>query len=222
MKLVWLDLNSSYAHSSLALPALHAQLSANEEINWCKISATINENIGMVVEHVVAQQPDILAATMWLFNHEQLIHIVSRIKAILPQTCIILGGPEFLGDNKSFLHKNPFIDAVFRGEGEEQFAKWLSVWQNRNDWKSITGLCYLDNDANYQDNGLARVINFAELKSPEESIFFNWDKPFIQLETTRGCFNTCAFCVSGGEKPIRAFFSVLRNAKRTANERKSD
>ena len=203
MKLVWLDLNSSYAHSSLALPALHAQLTANEEINWCKISATINENIGMVVEHVVEQQPDILAATMWLFNHEQLIHIVSRIKAILPQTCIILGGPEFLGDNKSFLHKNPFIDAVFRGEGEEQFAKWLSVWQNRNDWKSITGLCYLDNDANYQDNGLARVINFAKLKSPEESIFFNWDKPFIQLETTRGCFNTCAFCVSGGEKPIR-------------------
>ena len=25
----------------------------------------------------------------------------------------------------------------------------------------------------------------------------------MQLETTRGCFNTCAFCVSGGEKPKR-------------------
>ena len=25
----------------------------------------------------------------------------------------------------------------------------------------------------------------------------------MQLETTRGCFNTCAFCVSGGEKPVR-------------------
>ena len=23
------------------------------------------------------------------------------------------------------------------------------------------------------------------------------------METTRGCFNTCAFCVSGGEKPVR-------------------
>ena len=30
-----------------------------------------------------------------------------------------------------------------------------------------------------------------------------FDKPFVQLETTRGCFNTCAFCVSGGEKPVR-------------------
>ena len=38
---------------------------------------------------------------------------------------------------------------------------------------------------------------------PEKSCFFNWSKPFVQLETTRGCFNTCAFCVSGGEKPVR-------------------
>ena len=36
-----------------------------------------------------------------------------------------------------------------------------------------------------------------------EKSFFNWSKPFVQLETTRGCFNTCAFCVSGGEKPVR-------------------
>jgi hypothetical protein len=47
------------------------------------------------------------------------------------------------------------------------------------------------------------VADFAALKYPEESEFFRWDKPFVQLETTRGCFNTCAFCVSGGEKPVR-------------------
>ena len=28
--LVWLDLNSSYAHSSLALPAIHAQVKGDE------------------------------------------------------------------------------------------------------------------------------------------------------------------------------------------------
>ena len=46
-------------------------------------------------------------------------------------------------------------------------------------------------------------MNFSELVPPEKSRFFNWSKPFVQLETTRGCFNTCAFCVSGGEKPVR-------------------
>ena len=50
---------------------------------------------------------------------------------------------------------------------------------------------------------MARVLAFDQLSAPEESEFFNWSKPFVQLETTRGCFNTCAFCVSGGEKPVR-------------------
>ena len=203
MKILWIDLNSSYAHSSLALPALHAQVKDNPEYQWDIVSATINENIGMVVDEIYRRQPDILAATCWLFNHESLMHIVSRVKALLPKACVILGGPEFLGENEAFLRRNPFVDCVFRGEGEVEFPQWLKCWNEPEQWKTITGLCYLDNEKQYQDNGLARVLTFDQLTAPEESRFMNWSKPFVQLETTRGCFNTCAFCVSGGEKPVR-------------------
>ena len=203
MKILWIDLNSSYAHSSLALPALHAQVKDNPEYQWDIVSATINENIGMVVDEIYRRQPDILAATCWLFNHESLMHIVSRVKALLPKACVILGGPEFLGENEAFLRRNPFVDCVFRGEGEAEFPQWLKCWNEPEQWKTITGLCYLDNEKQYQDNGLARVLTFDQLTAPEESRFMNWSKPFVQLETTRGCFNTCAFCVSGGEKPVR-------------------
>ena len=203
MKILWIELNSSYAHSSLALPALHAQVKDCPENEWEIVSATINENVGMVVDEICRHTPDIVAGTCWLFNHEALIHITSRVKAILPETCIILGGPEFLGDNEAFLRRNPFVDCIFRGEGEEGFTLWLKCWDKREEWSGITGLCYLDIDNQYKDNGLARVMGFDQLTSPEESGFFNWSKPFVQLETTRGCFNTCAFCVSGGEKPVR-------------------
>ena len=203
MKILWIDLNSSYAHSSLALPALHAQVKDNPEYQWDIVSATINENIGMVVDEIYRRQPDILAATCWLFNHESLMHIVSRVKALLPKACVILGGPEFLGENEAFLRRNPFVDCVFRGEGEAEFPQWLKCWNEPEQWKTITGLCYINNEKQYQDNGLARVLTFDQLTAPEESRFMNWSKPFVQLETTRGCFNTCAFCVSGGEKPVR-------------------
>ena len=203
MKILWLDLNSSYAHSSLALPALHAQVKEDIDMEWEIVSATINENIGMIVDEIYRHQPDIIAATCWLFNHEALMHITSRVKALLPHACLILGGPEFLGENESFLRRNPFVDCVFRGEGEEAFPRWLKVWNQPKEWSTITGLCYLDANQQYQDNGLARVLPFDQLVSPEKSEFFNWSKPFVQLETTRGCFNTCAFCVSGGEKPVR-------------------
>ena len=203
MKILWIDLNSSYAHSSLALPALHAQVKDCPEYEWETVSATINENVGMIVEQICQHQPDILAASCWLFNHEVLMHIISRVKALLPNTSFILGGPEFLGDNEAFLIRNPFVDCVLRGEGETEFAHWLKCWNHPEQWENIKGLCYLDANNHYHDNGLARILAFDQLAAPEESRFFNWSKPFVQLETTRGCFNTCAFCVSGGEKPVR-------------------
>ena len=203
MKILWIDLNSSYAHSSLALPALHAQIMTDPSIEWEIVSATINENAGMIVDEIYHHQPDILAATTWLFNHEQLMHVASRVKALLPKACLVLGGPEFLGDNEEFLRKNPFVDCVFRGEGEEVFPQWLTCWNHPEQWHTVPGLCYLTPNKEYKDNGIARVLNFAGLVPPEQSRFFNWSKPFVQLETTRGCFNTCAFCVSGGEKPVR-------------------
>lgn len=203
MKILWIDLNSSYAHSSLALPALHAQIMTDPSIEWEIVSATINENTGMIVDEIYRHRPDILAATTWLFNHEQLMHVTSRVKALLPEACLVLGGPEFLGDNEEFLRKNPFVDCVFRGEGEEVFPQWLTCWNHPEQWHTVPGLCYLTPNKEYKDNGIARVLNFAGLVPPEQSRFFNWSKPFVQLETTRGCFNTCAFCVSGGEKPVR-------------------
>lgn len=203
MKILWIDLNSSYAHSSLALPALHAQIMTDPSIEWEIVSATINENTGMIVDEIYRHRPDILAATTWLFNHEQLMHVASRVKALLPEACLVLGGPEFLRDNEEFLRKNPFVDCVFRGEGEEVFPQWLTCWNHPEQWHTVPGLCYLTPNKEYKDNGIARVLNFAGLVPPEQSRFFNWSKPFVQLETTRGCFNTCAFCVSGGEKPVR-------------------
>ena len=202
MKIVWFDLNSSYAHSSLALPALHAQV-RNESWEWGVVSATISEQVDEMVKGICVQHPDVVASTLWLFNHEMMLHVMSRVKVLLPSCKIILGGPEFLGDNESFLRKNSFVDCVFRGEGEEMFPQWLDVWNQVEWWIKIDGLCYLYADV-YKDNGLARVVDFVGLCPPEDSSFFNWDKPFVQLETTRGCFNTCAFCVSGGEDPVRS------------------
>ena len=203
MKILWLDLNSSYAHASLALPALHAQLLHRKDLTWEIVSATINENPGMIAGEIYRKKPDLVAATCWLFNHEILMHILGRAKALLPEATIALGGPEFLGNNEEFLRNHSFVNCVFRGEGEEVFARWLDIWNIPEKWNSIEGLCYLDNNRKYHDNGLARVIGFDRLNNPEQSRFFNWEKPFVQLETTRGCFNTCAFCVSGGEKPVR-------------------
>lgn len=204
MKLVWLDLNASYAHSSLALPAIHAQAGPEEEtITWHRVQATLHSPVGSVTEEIIREKPDVLAATSWLFTHELLLKIVARVKVVLPECLLVLGGPEMLGNNENYLRRHPFINAVFRGEGEVEFHRWLRLCRQPELWGEISGLCWIDNMDTYRDNGCARVNDFAGLQPPEESRFFDWSKPFVQLETTRGCYNTCAFCVSGREKPVR-------------------
>jgi hypothetical protein len=234
MKILWLDINSSYSHSSVALPAIHAQVSDNQQWEWCVVRGTINDNPGALAAAVAEHNPDVIAATFWLFTHQMQLEVLSRATQLLDNVKVICGGPEFLGDNEDFLRRNQFITAVIRGEGEEALPAWLDVTEKssningsipdehvdglpdcnhnynheseykiRDLYSSVPGLCWIDTDGAYHDNGIARVADFAGLKYPEESPFFKWDKPFVQLETTRGCFNTCAFCVSGGEKPVR-------------------
>lgn len=215
MKILWLDINSSYSHSSVALPAIHAQVSDREDWEWCVVRGTINDNPGAIAATVAEHKPDIIAATFWLFTHNMQIEVLSRAVQLLEDVKIICGGPEFLGDNEDFLRRNPFVTAVIRGEGEEALPEFLDKVDRRSCWQTIEGLCWMSENG-YHDNGIARVNAFASLNYPEESCFFNWDKPFVQLETTRGCFNTCAFCVSGGEKPVR-YQSLEQVSKRLEN-----
>ena len=205
MKILWLDINSSYSHSSVALPAIHAQVMDRSGWEWCVVQGTINDNPGALAAEVAAHKPDVIAATFWLFTHQMQIEVLSRAVQLYDDARIICGGPEFLGDNESFLRRNGFVSAVIRGEGELSFPALLEVIDDKASWESVDGLCWIsEDDSSYHDNGVARVADFSSLKYPEESPFFRWDKPFVQLETTRGCFNTCAFCVSGGEKPVRS------------------
>lgn len=206
MKILWLDINSSYSHSSLALPALHAQIidkPISKDCQWSVVRGSLKSNQSDIIEKTINESPDIILSTLWLFTHEYVMSVMTRIKSLIPDVTIVLGGPEFLGENKSFLIKNDFVDAVFRGEGEEFLEKWLPFYAEKDKWNEIGGLCYFYENE-YHDNGKAIIYDFASLKYPEDSQFFVNDRSFVQLETTRGCFNSCRFCVSGTDKPVRS------------------
>ena len=143
MKILWLDINSSYSHSSVALPAIHAQVADKKEWSWCVVRGTINDNPGALAAAVAEHKPDIISATFWLFNHQMQIEVLSRVTALLEGVKIICGGPEFLGDNEDFLRRHRFVTAVVRGEGEEALPALLEAIDNESSWNHIQGLCWL-------------------------------------------------------------------------------
>ena len=205
-RITWLDINSSYSHSSLALPIIEAQQRNNSvECEWSVVSGTLKSEIRELVAAVVAQKPQIVAYTSWLFTCDLIHQVLARVKAILPEVVIIGGGPEYLGGNREFLGSNRYVDYVVRGEGEESFYSLIEyICSDKCGVCCVDGVCYLTKDGEYVDNAIAKVMRFSELELPENSRFFDWTKPFVQLETTRGCFNSCTFCVSGDDKPLRS------------------
>lgn len=200
-KILWLDLNASYSHSSLSLPMIQAQ-DIDCEIDWQVVFATLSSDVTSIVSEIVGLNPEIIVSTAWLFTHDKLHQIISRVKSIMPNVYVVYGGPEFMGDNREYLRIHTYINCVVRGEGEEVFYQLMRSIDDGSKWRDIDGLCGFVGDE-YLDNGTAKVLDFAKLRYPETSRFFRIDRPFVQMETTRGCFNGCAFCVSGNDKPIR-------------------
>ena len=203
MNFIWLDINASWSHSSLALPALHANLSAATAAacNMQVVRGTIKSPVPQIVQQVAQLEPSFIFATGWLFNINYLNEVLARVSALCSPLGIFLGGPEFLGDNSDFLRTHPHITAVFKGEGEEMFEQFISsLLSGDSAWREIEGFEYLLPHNVCHSSSAVTVQKFKDLRSPEESPLFSWDKSFVQIETSRGCFNSCRFCVSGIEK----------------------
>ena len=197
MRLCWLDINASYSHASLALPLLHAATPAGAD--WLRVSGVMSDLPARLAGRVVATAPDVVAATAYLFTHDGVLRTLRRVKALRPACRVVLGGPEFWGGNEEFLRRERgVVDAVFRGEGEGSLARWLERLDLPAQWADVPGLCWLDAAGVYRDNGTAQLseAEWNALPSPTASSFWDWSKPFVQLETVRGCVNRCAFCTS--------------------------
>jgi len=188
--------------------------------DWCwgYVETTIKDDEETFMNKVLKEEPQIIIATSYLFNQEFLIRILKRVHAVMDSVKIILGGPDFLGNNKRFLQSHPEISAVIRGD-ESSFHQ---VLENINgSWSTIPGICYLDTAQTYTDNGFASYSGELDnLPSLYQKGYFVKGKPFYQLETSRGCNGSCTFCTSAlstsvqyfSMKRIHSDLTVLKNA----------
>ncbi|MDA0711740.1 MAG: DUF4080 domain-containing protein, partial [bacterium] len=205
MKICYLDISASYSHRSLALPMLQLACAENIDAEWSMVHATITDDVHAISARVVAMQPDVVLGTLYLFTHVQMLRALRRVHALVPGVHIFLGGPEFLGENEAFLRRETFVDAVCRGEGELALPGLLQHVSDSSAWVGLPGMCWLDEKGVYCDQGTGALNEdqWNELPPPSESRFFDWDKPFIQIETNRGCAQFCTFCTSFRTGPTR-------------------
>ncbi len=207
--ITFIEVNSSYSHTMLSYGYLRAY---TEKMlsgwKWNHFETTINEDGDAILIKILSVNPAIICATLYLFNHEYTVRLLKKLKRLLPECKIFLGGPEFLGHNEDFLRKNPEVNAAIRGD-ESTFHVILANLNKLDKWKKIPGLCYIHKNK-YFDVGFAKFADeLDESPSPYEKGYYTSGRPFYQIETSRGCRGKCSFCTSALSNGT-AFFSISR------------
>ncbi|NLB54373.1 MAG: B12-binding domain-containing radical SAM protein [Lentisphaerae bacterium] len=200
--IVFLGINSSFSHS---LPGLRILAELARRTGWDVhlFEATIKDDIHKVLEKIESYNPRIIATTFYLFNRNYLEKFLAEYKSKHPGCMIIGGGPEFLGDNAKFLGTARYIDMAVRGEGERAFVAFLDLVDKPTAWNSIPGLCFY-RSGQYIDGGNAEPVkDLSEIPFPYDNFPLDPKKPFAHIETSRGCANSCIFCVSANTQPVR-------------------
>lgn len=203
--ITFLEVNSSYSHTMLSYGYLRAFTEKMSPAwKWEHICATANDVPEKILSNLATLSPDVICGTLYLFNHEYSLNLLKRYKKENQRTRIFLGGPEFLGDNKKFLRRNPEISAVLRGD-ETSFHLILANIASPSEWKDVPGACFIL-DEKYHDGGFAKFAGDLDgIPSPYEKGYFSTDRPFCQIETSRGCSGRCSFCTSALSEGTRCF-----------------
>ena len=143
---------------------------------------------------------DIVACSVYVWNHYYNYAIAKRVKEINPNVLIIIGGPEpAITDPKLFID-NPWMDLVVCYEGEITFKRILEHYEAK-DWETIPGLLINRNGEVVKTPDAERIQELGEIPSPYLSGIFDdliAKHPEITwqgtLETNRGCPYACTFC----------------------------
>ncbi len=227
MKTLIVALNSKFIHSALAPWYLKA--ACGDKCQGISVlEHTINENYDHILSSVYINKPDVIAFSCYIWNITQVMRLGADLKKILPQSKIILGGPEVSYDPFDILDKHSYIDFVMSGEGEISFPKLIQYLEasmapaaSGTDIDSIgkraetvgldniEGLSYRKS-GNIVTNDPATVDVLDNIPSPyTDEMLASLKNKIAYFETTRGCPFSCSYCLSSACDGVR-YFSLER------------
>ncbi|MBE6008430.1 MAG: DUF4080 domain-containing protein [Lachnospiraceae bacterium] len=209
MNIVLTALNAKYIHSSLSLRCLKSAAKAKGYL-VDTAEFTINNDPKQILKELFIKKPDVLCFSCYIWNISMILSIAQNIKKILPDTVIVLGGPEVSFDAEDTLKKYTFIDFVMRGEGEYTFVRFTEYLYGKRELKDVTGITYRNNE-DIISNPLSEPVDLNEIPFVYESLD-ELENRIIYYETQRGCPYSCQFCLSGDDKKLR-FLDIERVKK---------
>lgn len=187
--IVLVAINARYAHTSIGLRYLLANLKEHKEQTTI-LEFVIGEQAQTLAEKILALGPKIVGIGVYIWNAEDVRDLVEVIKKVSPETKIVLGGPEV--SHQPFRVNFDLADHIIQGEGEVSFYE----------------LCHTLLNGGEEKRHLIKAT-MPDLKSLELPYAYYSDHDvkyrYMYTEASRGCPFECEFCLSAIDEKVRHF-----------------
>ena len=181
-----------------------------------------NKKLSDLSKKIIAKKPNLVGFSCYMWNFDSFIKIAINLKKKIPNTKILLGGPEIATDyvRNSHFDKYP-VDFCVSGEGELTFLELLKYLKtNTPDITKIDGLSYRKNlKKPFIVNSKRKPFrSLSEIPSPflegivsEEVLARNGVE--ANLETQRGCNLRCSYCIYHKDMDKVSYSEIKRIVK---------
>ncbi len=171
-------------------------------------------NVTQVLYYISITKPEIIGLSCYCWNMAKLEKLTNLIKKILPNSIIILGGPEVEPIASEYIKENSAVDIIVKGEGEITFSELLKYYiLNQGSLKKIKGIVFRKNNQIYENDEQPLIENLDDIPSPYLTGALIPRDSVTYLETYRGCPYKCAYCYEGKSFPKLRYFSEDRIKK---------
>jgi anaerobic magnesium-protoporphyrin IX monomethyl ester cyclase len=177
-----------------------------EQFDIDYMDCTLNENPwGDLAEKVRREKPEVVGisviCTTFIYDG---MNAANLIKAISPQSIIIMGGehPSFMAEET--LRDCPAIDYICVGEGEVTLTEFLRALERKDDLSEVLGLAYLNGEGEFVYTGDRGFIEDLDTLPMPAYHLAKMEHPYVNLPSEgsrgfvvnfgRGCPWDCIFC----------------------------
>ncbi|MDI9483247.1 MAG: DUF4080 domain-containing protein [Bacillota bacterium] len=194
MKTLIIAINSQYVHTNLAVKYLEAAC-RSECGDVSVLEFSINENHKWIFRRIMAEKPDVVAFSCYIWNIEHVVRLAGDIKKAKREIIVIAGGPEVSFERGGFISET--ADYIICGEGEEDLPLILKL---------------LNSGERPCEDTIKRlkthkvIENLNSLNFPYDNINPGSLKDRIAyVEASRGCPFRCSYCISPAFGKVRYF-----------------
>jgi anaerobic magnesium-protoporphyrin IX monomethyl ester cyclase len=208
MQILLLSMPDSFEHTPTiamrmpngALGSLAGNLDRHHQVataDLLLVQGAVRSTIVRLMEELA---PDVVGLSVMTFQRETARRIIGLVRALKPNTRIVVGGYDPTLAPDEWTHPDLGVDVIVRGEGDVTFRELVRALDDGRPLDEVRGIWYraggtirrtphrpvaaLDGDAIRPPNRAARALGGYTMLG----------RPVDVVETSRGCTFDCSFC----------------------------